>query len=971
MKKIISKIAGTLLGLSLALGVGVSLSLSKRSERVNASSDLSPSPGVFILDFYDDSTMSSTSGSNLTNSNYAGFVKVATGLTVTNVVTSVSDLTGNVRYGMAGGLTLGKNDTSASSVTFNIGSDFAVNKITLYGAKYDNSVAFTVNGANADSGSLADKGTEIGSVTSPLIWDNLGGITAITLSKTGKRITAYAIVCEYSTSIDKKDVTLSLGDASNAMIAGHQQQLVPTATCEDQPVTTLNYSYSSNDTDVATVSNTGLVTAVDVGTATITVTSGATDDYKSGSVQLVLTVTDPNAVVKFVFPTDDDSGVGSYTDSWTATHDTYQLDIANFNNNNNGWTYIACGRKKPSSGSADSVATITTHAAISSRITSVSIGFAGVTTTYLNSAKLYVSNTSSFNSTDTKYYSVQFTPVANSVVKIDIPNDNSAINLFYKVEFDCSGEGSANGFIQVKSLKFTAEPIELLPELVIKNSSSDVSPFVVNFGNSGMMFYAYDVDTSTQRAVEFSVSDSSILNLQDNGDGSAWIRGYKAGTANLIASLEGYEDAVASITINVGSLQSVVVTGAMTKTSYYVGESWSPAGLVATATYEYGYSYDASEDVAWTYSPASPALNVVSVTATATLSAVSGNSAAQTVSVSKVNPIQQIYSMAVNDSVDIYGVFVGNKDANNIIVMDGAYGIDVYKSGCGTNSYVENETILHVVGKVATFHGLYEISTVTTLTEVSTADVETPVVYSCNGDETAEFASRTTTVTGVPSVVSGDLTATAGAADITLSFSVGGKPVQVFYKKGTQVRADMDTINAAVTGEEEMTVKGFTAYFDGFQVQMTGIVEAAEGYTAAEFSQDLLDQTDAVCTLVGEKTYEQMKSALTSIWSDLASADKYPSLPSGEKTALAEAARDESGTVVEQAMARYDQLTGKYELNNFINGRTPVAFAPSSVEYNANANTSASTIIIVVVALTSITSIGVLLVIKRKRSLVK
>ena len=78
----------------------------------------------------------------------------------------------------------------------------------------------------------------------------------------------------------------------------------------------------------------------------------------------------------------------------------------------------------------------------------------------------------------------------------------------------------------------------------------------------------------------------------------------------------------------------------------------------------------------------------------------------------------------------------------------------------------------------------------------------------------------------------------------------------------------------------------------------------------------------------------------------------------------------QGGAEIENAMAHYDACVEKF-------GFTPDSLL-TNVQSSAGArntemvtNTNASTIIIVVVALTSITSIGVLLVIKRKRSLVK
>ena len=75
---------------------------------------------------------------------------------------------------------------------------------------------------------------------------------------------------------------------------------------------------------------------------------------------------------------------------------------------------------------------------------------------------------------------------------------------------------------------------------------------------------------------------------------------------------------------------------------------------------------------------------------------------------------------------------------------------------------------------------------------------------------------------------------------------------------------------------------------------------------------------------------------------------------------------------VAEAMARYDYIIAKYgtsEYTNFI-GHTKTKMAPARM-IGDTISSSSSTIIIVVVALTSITSIGVLLVIKRRRSLVK
>ena len=92
----------------------------------------------------------------------------------------------------------------------------------------------------------------------------------------------------------------------------------------------------------------------------------------------------------------------------------------------------------------------------------------------------------------------------------------------------------------------------------------------------------------------------------------------------------------------------------------------------------------------------------------------------------------------------------------------------------------------------------------------------------------------------------------------------------------------------------------------------------------------------------------------------------------GSGTSTVVSATGETSQSVAEAIARYDYIIAKYgtsEYSNFI-GRTVNKLAPARI-VGESMSSSSSTIVIVVVALTSITSIGVLLVIKRKRSLIK
>ena len=76
-----------------------------------------------------------------------------------------------------------------------------------------------------------------------------------------------------------------------------------------------------------------------------------------------------------LFGSDYNSGsIGSYTATWTATNNGFTVDLANFNNNNNSWSYVKCGRKNNAS-----VGTITTSTAIDKAITKIVVTIDNIT----------------------------------------------------------------------------------------------------------------------------------------------------------------------------------------------------------------------------------------------------------------------------------------------------------------------------------------------------------------------------------------------------------------------------------------------------------------------------------------------------------------------------------------------------------------------------------------------------------------
>lgn len=135
-------------------------------------------------------------------------------------------------------------------------------------------------------------------------------------------------------------------------------------------------------------------------------------------------------------------GVSSYTDTWTATTNGFTVSLSNFNNNNNDWEYVKCGRKNNAS-----VGSITTTSTIDKAITKVVVTVDAFTLGKINSFKLYVASNNSFT-TNLQTISLNITQGKNVFV-IPTPSEN----LFYKVEADCAS-GSSNGLVTISKIDY-------------------------------------------------------------------------------------------------------------------------------------------------------------------------------------------------------------------------------------------------------------------------------------------------------------------------------------------------------------------------------------------------------------------------------------------------------------------------------------------------------------------------------------
>ncbi len=154
---------------------------------------------------------------------------------------------------------------------------------------------------------------------------------------------------------------------------------------------------------------------------------------------------EPVVVATLTFSSETNGkSVSGYTTTWTAMCGNTNWSIANFNNNQNQWAYIKCGRKDYVS--VAYIATIN----LTDAITKVVVTIDKVTTSNVNSIKLIVASDADFANV------VETIDGTVAQGKLTFSITNVAANQYYKVVFDC--KTGSNGSVQVSKVEYYALP---------------------------------------------------------------------------------------------------------------------------------------------------------------------------------------------------------------------------------------------------------------------------------------------------------------------------------------------------------------------------------------------------------------------------------------------------------------------------------------------------------------------------------
>ena len=343
-----------------------------------------------------------------------------------------------------------------------------------------------------------------------------------------------------------------------------------------------------------------------------------------------------------------------------------------------------------------------------------------------------------------------------------------------------------------------------------------------------------------------------------------------------------------------------------------------------------------------------------------------------------VNTIAECYTKQKGASVsNVYGLYVGSvNNGQSAIIMNGEYGIMLFSQAA--TGWTENETYIKVnSATLDIYNNLYELKTCncTVVTDLSVinSQVAPVVTYGITGNESASdltIANRLSLMSGVVTKIEYRNNSTYHDGwntnyDNRVTMTVNDNSIELFIKKADCTSALGTAFSNSLNNTSEVTVQGYSSFYNTFQVQFKALVEADTSYTAESFATDLLNLTNGACTNSFNNNWSNVYSTLAPIWVTLEGANYYAKLPAEQKLILKNASTNENGSTIEEAMARYEHIITRYgNLNDFI-GRNPTN---ASARFAIFADTNTLLLIMVAISITTISVLGFTFFLKKRKT---
>jgi len=315
----------------------------------------------------------------------------------------------------------------------------------------------------------------------------------------------------------------------------------------------------------------------------------------------------------------------------------------------------------------------------------------------------------------------------------------------------------------------------------------------------------------------------------------------------------------------------------------------------------------------------------------------------------------------VDDSGKVTGVAVGDTTVTATKVID--------------EFNVERTITVHVLSNIAAHEGTqadpFDVADAVNVAKGIFTKVHSGAAVDLTNGEYYVSGILTKLQTGTTSNLSfwlGDnasqISAATGGFEVYRAASVYGTELATKYASENEVKADF-VVGAHVLVKGKLTF--YTSSSTPETVQNTADVVWSSYIEARTYAQAFNTAMEAVCS-----DEERTVSSIAAAWATQASNYPTDALVKAHFTE-AEAKTTSGATDVEKCVAKYDFIAGKYQdqlgENYDFMGRNPEPIASGAYipNYQSNIDSSSSITIIVIVAVTSMTLLGVTLVLRKRK----
>lgn len=311
------------------------------------------------------------------------------------------------------------------------------------------------------------------------------------------------------------------------------------------------------------------------------------------------------------------SSNSNYMNTWTYGG---VVEISGGANNNAGWAYIRTGGKGSDSRKIDPATMVSVNP---SPVNIDSVNLQAVTVASgsgfsMDAVTLYVSTDKSFASvTDT----VSGVTVSTNMTFTPTSGTYWESGSYFKLEFDWSGTSTSNRGMDVEKVLFNeaASTVTLTGLEAIIGEENLYTTDVLDWEDFLVVATKGDGTDVTVEDVTASIGDGTDFRPVEWGVTQPLVTDTTVRFTSLLANTSGdYESVDVTIHVSEPVIAQITISGDMVTKSYAVGAVWDPTGLTVTGTLSPEGTIDLTNEVAWSYDPATAELGTTEVKVTAT-----------------------------------------------------------------------------------------------------------------------------------------------------------------------------------------------------------------------------------------------------------------------------------------------------------------------------------------------------------------